>query len=390
VNALGEKLAARIRREGPISFSEYQAAALYDEEHGFFARGAGAGRAGHDFITSPAVGSLFGAVVARYLDDAWQRLGAPDPFVVVEAGAGNGRLAADVLRAEPACAGALRYVLVERSPELRAEQRERLSLEPADEALGPFARASAPDEPDEPVPDAGPIATSLDELPAVHIDGVVLANELLDNLPVDLVERTHDGWDEIRLGLDLDGALYETTVPAAPSLAQEADAVAAWTNVPAGERLPVPRTIQAWFEDVSNLLRRGEILIIDYADDVRGLLERGMSGWLRTYRAHERGSAPFDDPGEQDITCDVPLEYLRAVAQRAGLTVAQETTQSEWLRGYGIDELVATGEETWRSRAHLGDLEAIAGRSRAVEASALLDESGLGAHRVMALTRAIA
>src|SRR5262245_33110160 len=114
-------------------------AALYDEPDGFFARGGGAGRAGADFVTSPEVGTLFGALVARALDRTWHALGTPDPFVVVEAGAGRGRLAADVLRAAPECAAALRYVLVERSAELRARQRELLTVEPADEALGPFA-----------------------------------------------------------------------------------------------------------------------------------------------------------------------------------------------------------------------------------------------------------
>jgi len=101
------RLHERIRREGPITFAAYMEAALYHEPDGFFARGGGAGRAGADFVTSPEVGSLFGALVARALDRSWLDLGAPDPFVVVEAGAGRGRLAADVLRAEPACAPAL-------------------------------------------------------------------------------------------------------------------------------------------------------------------------------------------------------------------------------------------------------------------------------------------
>ena len=76
-------------------------AALYDPERGFFARGRGAGRAGSDFVTSPQIGSLFGACLARGLDGLWRALDEPDPFLVVEAGAGNGRLARDILRAAP-------------------------------------------------------------------------------------------------------------------------------------------------------------------------------------------------------------------------------------------------------------------------------------------------
>src|SRR5215211_1772974 len=125
---VAERIAECIRREGPIPFDRFVATALYDEEDGFFARGGGAGRAGRDFVTSPEVGVLFGALVARFLDRAWTELARPDPFVVVDAGAGRGRLAADVLRAEPECSSALRYVLVERSAALRAAQRDLLTL----------------------------------------------------------------------------------------------------------------------------------------------------------------------------------------------------------------------------------------------------------------------
>jgi NADH dehydrogenase [ubiquinone] 1 alpha subcomplex assembly factor 7 len=155
------KLVERIRRSGPITFADLQEAALYDPDDGFFASGGGAGRAGRDFVTSPETGQLFGALLARHVDTVWRNLGSPDPFLVVDAGAGRGKLAADVLRAAPACAPALRYVLVERSPALRALQRDLLTLEPADEALGPFASSVDPDEPSEPVTGTGPIVTSI-------------------------------------------------------------------------------------------------------------------------------------------------------------------------------------------------------------------------------------
>jgi len=387
---LDERIAGRIRREGPISFADFQAMALYDESDGFFASGGGAGRAGADFVTSPEVGSLFGVLVARHLDRVWRRLGDPDPFVVVEAGAGRGRLAADVLRSEPECAPALRYVLVERSARLRVEQRERLTLEPVDEALGPFAHRGNPDEPLEVVPGAGPIVSALDDLPAVAIEGVVVANELVDNLPVHLVERARNGWNEVRVGVDDDNRFVELIVPAPADLAVEADHVAAGADVPEGGRLPVPSAVRGWLERVAMLLDRGETLLVDYADDARGLAQRGQTEWLRTYAGHGRGATPLEAPGHQDITCDVPLEYLRWAAGLAGFSVAGEVAQAEWLRDLGIDELVAAGEETWRARAHIGDLAAVAGRSRAVEAAALTDPTGLGAHRVVTLERRIA
>jgi NADH dehydrogenase [ubiquinone] 1 alpha subcomplex assembly factor 7 len=387
---LTSRVVERVNREGPITFADYQALALYDETAGFFATGRGAGRAGRDFVTSPEVGSLFGALVARAVDETWHDLGEPDPFVVVEAGAGRGRLAADVLRAQPACAPALRYVLVERSAELRRQARDLLAVEPADEVLGPVQRARAGgDERAEPVPGVGPLVTALDDLPALSVDGMVLANELLDDLPVHLVERVPEAWSEVRVACDGD-ALVECLVPAPPGLASAADELVAGVTVATGARLPILGGAAAWLEQAAAVLHRGRAVIIDYVDSVAGLLARGPggpNGWLRTYRGHDRGTAPLDAPGSQDVTCDLPREHLHAAATRAGFTIARETSQADWLHALGIDDLVAEGEATWRARAHIGDLEALAGRSRATEAAALTDPSGLGAHEVLVLQR---
>jgi len=385
---LAERLAERIRREGPIPFADFMEAALYDERDGFFARGAGAGRAGSDFVTSPEVGTLFGSFVARAIDDMWRDFDEPDPFVVVEAGAGRGRLAADVLRAEPACTRALRYVLVERSAALRQQQRELLELEPADEALGPAVASGDRDDAPVPIRGVGPIVTSLDELPAIELDpGLVLANELLDNFPVRIVERAGEGWSEVRVTAHDDMTFGEVLVPAPPDLAREADLVAAGARVAPGTRLPVPTAARDWLRDVAKLLRHGEAIVVDYADDAAGLVARGPGAWLRTYRGHERGTSPLDAPGTQDITCDVPLEYLRGSAEHAGFTVTLDVTQRAWLLALGLEDVVEASAAHWRERAAIGDLDAVAARSRVIEADALTDRAGLGAHRVIALRR---
>jgi SAM-dependent MidA family methyltransferase len=145
---------------------------------------------------------------------------------------------------------------------------------------------------------------------------------------------------------------------------------------------------------VAGVLRRGEIIMLDYVVDAAVLIERGAPGadgaaprWMRTYRAHDRGGDPLDALGRQDITCDVPAEYLYAAARRAGFVVAADTSQAEWLRQLGLDGLVAEGAARWREGAHRGDLAAIAGRSRVHEGDALTDPGGLGAHRVVVLAR---
>jgi SAM-dependent MidA family methyltransferase len=386
VAALAERIAERIRREGPIPFDRYVDAALYDDEDGFFARGGGAGRAGRDFVTSPEVGTLFGALVARFLDRSWTELGRPDPFVVVDAGAGRGRLAADILRGGPACALALRSVLVERSAVLRAAQRELLTLEPADRAFGPAVR-DEPDESPRPVEGIGPIVTSLPELPALELpDGVVLANELLDNLPFRIVERTGGAWNEVRVGSENSG-FGEVVVPASPEVGAAADDVAADVPVADGARLPVPTATVDWLAECGHMLRRGFLVVLDYADAAASLAARPQHEWLRTYRAHQRGGAPLEAPGRQDITATVPAEHLLTHASRTGFRLVAQSTQAEWLRALGIDDLVDDARGLWRERAAVGDLEALAARSRVVEAAALTDRSGLGAHAVFVFAK---
>jgi SAM-dependent MidA family methyltransferase len=372
-----EEIVERIGREGPVGFDTFVELALYGDG-GFFTRARGAGRAGRDFVTSPEVGTLFGALVARALDGWWRAADSPDPFLVIEAGAGRGRLAADVLAAAPDCATALRYVLVERSPGLRAAQRDLLTVEPFEDALGPVV----PDDEDAPVPvtGMGPILTALDDLPAVPLDGVVLANELLDNLPFRVVERRDAIWWEVRVAVDGD-ALVENVLPAPVELATEADLVV--SDAPDGARVPVPTALATWLRDCAGALRSGRLIVVDYTATGAELVARGHDGWLRTYREHGRGESPLAAPGEQDVTIDVPREYLVHAAERAGFHLELDVTQSEWLQDLGIDELVADARREWDARAHVGDLEAVRHRSRVSEGAALVDPAGLGAHRVL-------
>jgi SAM-dependent MidA family methyltransferase len=338
----------------------------------------GAGRAGADFLTSPEVGSLFGALVARALDRWWDELGRPDPFLVIEGGAGRGRLARDVLRAAPACAPAMRYVLVERSRLLRAEPCDGLRVEPWEDALGPFSATGDPGDVG-PVDRTGPIVTSLTELPTLPFDGVVLANELLDNLPFDLLERTDRGWDEVRVGVT-DDRFVEVVVPAPESVAPAFDA-------PPGARLPYQRAVETWLAAAGAAVRAGVLAVIDYVAPAAVLAARGQAGWLRTYRGHRRGVSALEVPGTQDVTADVVLETLRRGARHGGWQVRAETTQAAWLTGLGVDDLATEGRRAWRARAALGDLDALAARSRVSEAAALTDPAGLGAHTVAIFTK---
>lgn len=367
-----DAVAERIRRHGPISFHDVVSIALYDERVGFFTTGGAAGRRRGDFITSPEVGPLFGAVIANALDGWWRDLGEPDPFVVVDCGAGSGTLAASVRLAAPACSTALTYVLVEQSPPLRARHGDHLDLSMPQVALGP----QLPDEAQSPERGMGPRFVSLGEMPMLSITGVVVANELLDNLPFHLLERAVGDWLEVRVALhDDDQTLVEHLVPASAALARDADALAA--NAPAGARVPVQTSAAEWLRNTLARVEQGRVMVVDYASTTPQLATRPEDEWLRTYREHDRGAGVLDDVGDQDITVDVCIDQL------ARVEVPDEATQADWLRAHGIDALVDEGRRIWSERAHLGDLTAVRGRSRVREAEALTDPSGLGGFRVL-------
>ena len=319
-----------------VPFSEFMADALYGPS-GFYTNAGRAGRRG-DFITSPEVGPLFGAVVARFLDAEWRRLGQPELFTVVDAGAGPGTLARSVLTAAPACAAAMRYVAVDVSGSQRA-------LHPD----GVESSAFMPDGP---------------------FDGVIIANELLDNLPFRLVVHD-DGWREAFVVELPDGRLVEQLSACLDPMPSVLPTVASL-----GDRAPIQTAAHEWVGDARSRLRRGTVIAIDYASSTTAeLARRPWREWLRTYRSHARGDHYLADPGSQDITAELAIDQLpEPDAVRS---------QAQWLQLHGIGELVEEGKRYWQTHASRPDVAAMRMRSRISEAEALVDPSGLGAFSVI-------
>jgi SAM-dependent MidA family methyltransferase len=355
-------------------------AALYDPDDGFYQAAGRAGRGG-DFVTSPELGPLFGAVWAQALDQCWEELGRPDPFFVVEAAAGAGTLARDILAARPACAPALRYVLVERSAALRAIQAQRLSLENPAFVLGPALATADPDDEGRTEPGTGPLVTALAELPVGPLTGVVLANELLDNLVFDLLAWRDGRWNEILVAAANSSTdeLVELVVPAPPDVVAEANRlVPDPASLPDGARIPLQREAAAWLRQALATLEAGRVIVIDYADTTGALARRTWTEWLRTFRQHRAALSPLQFPGTQDITTVVASDQLAAVRP-----VDDDRAQAQWLAEHGLVGLVEAAREVWRARAGVGDLAALAARSRVHEGEALVDPGGLGGHRVL-------
>lgn len=334
-----DELRAAIRAAGgEIPFETFVAIALYGRD-GFYTR-AEPGRAGRrgDFITSPEVGPLFGAVLARALDDWWRRLGSPSPFVFVDAGAGPGTLARSVIAAEPQCLAALEIVAVETS----GQQRE----------FHPAGIVSTP------------------KLPSRIEHGVIVANELLDNLPFGL--WVHDGtWLEARVVENGDGFAEVLRPGPTPECLP--------SRAPHGARAPVQRAAAHWLESALASLGRGRVVVIDYCTPTTSQLAVSpWREWLRTYKGHERGGHYLIDAGGQDITVEVAVDQLAAVREPDATR-----TQAQFLQLHGIDELVAEGRGYWEAHAARPDLAAVRMRSRVSEADALLDPAGLGNFTVL-------
>jgi len=333
VPSAADQVAAAIHAAGgAIPFSEFMNISLYGE-NGFYSASGRAGRRG-DFITSPEVGPLFGTVLARSLDAWWRELGEPDEFTVIDAGAGPGTLARSIIAAAPQCSNALRYVAVEVS----AAQRE---LHP----IGIESRATMP---------SGPIT------------GVVLANELLDNLPFRLF--VFDGtWQEAYVAIgDGDGGSFVEVLRILASLPAGLPPIA-----PHGARVPVQTQAAQWVADTLQLIERGRLVVFDYCTPATSeLANRPWREWLRTFRQHERGGHYLQSPGEQDITSQVVVEQLPVPTS--------STTQADFLRQWDVDALVGEGREYWSRHASAPDLAAMKMRSRISEAEALLDTDGLG------------
>lgn len=309
---LAERLKARIRREGPMTFHDFMQAALYDPELGYYVRGPAIGPEG-DFSTSVGFPAFRKAIVRLALA-AHDALGSPARFRMVELGAGTGALARAVTEgwndARPDYP--LEYVTVDVSPALRARQLA--------------------------VPGVHAVPSTSDLAPA---PGLVFGNEVLDAFPVHRVMGGPAG-ELLEVWVDLDartGRFRERLLPARDeALARRFERIG--LRPQRGQICDVAPALEPFVRDAARLAEPGFLVFVDYGDPAHVLYapER-LNGTLAAYKAHGKFHDPYERVGEQDLTADVDFTATTLAAQDAGMEPLGILSQQEFLESLGIAEL---------------------------------------------------
>jgi SAM-dependent MidA family methyltransferase len=313
VTPLAELLAERIRRFGPITFADYMRECLYHPVHGYYSKAESKRFA--DYYTSVDVHPIFARLLARHFAEMWERLGRPAEFMFVEAGAGVGRFAGQVLdfcaAKLPAFYEALRYVAMERS----ALRREQAAIH--------LQRHSA----------AGHFTASA-EIPTSIAGGCIFSNELMDALPVHRVVLDGGAMKEVFVGFR-DGRFVDVMAPLSTCAISEYFA-AQGIALREGQHAEAGLEACDWISEIGRRLERGCVLAIDYGHAAAELFdERHMRGTLLAYQNHRATENFYASPGEQDLTAHVNFTALELWGKRAGLETMGFTSQTAFLLALG-------------------------------------------------------
>jgi SAM-dependent MidA family methyltransferase len=318
------KHSARVRRHlleeitaagGWLSFERFMDLTLYAPGLGYYSGGAEKLGAGGDFTTAPEVSSLFGACVAVQCDEI---LGNLSSGAILEIGAGSGRLAADILLRLHAEGRAPRhYYILEISADLRERQRRHLAQR---------------------VPQLLERVSWLDAPPGDSFDGVVLANEVLDALPVARFCWQSDAVQELGV-VERDGGFAWAAGPASQAMTaacRRLHQAGGWDEGYISEYCP---RVVAWTRAITSSLRRGAALWFDYGlPRAQYYLPERHEGTLICHFRHRAQSDPFLYVGLQDISAWVDFTLLAEASSAAGFELAGFTTQAHFLAGTGIDQ----------------------------------------------------
>jgi len=374
---LREIITARIRQHGRITFADFMEACLYEPGLGYYTSPGRKVGAEGDFYTSITVHAAFGRVIAREIAQMWRCMGCPPGFTLVECGAGNGRLACDIMdylsEREAGLYDCLTLVLVEKEPSLESAQREMLSAH-LDRMTWLSPEGFASNE--------------------FTFSGCLYSNELIDALPVHRVMMTSDGLRELYVTLKDGEFVEEAGEPSTPEIEEYLQRVA--VKLHPGQLAEVNLNGPEWLRAVSKSLRSGFVMTIDYGYPAEELYtSRRKQGTLLCYHRHQTGENPYLRLGLQDITSHVDFTTLMKCGEKLGLQNVWFGEQYRFLLSAGIiEEFEAiersdiSNEEKLRLRLTLkklimpeggmGDTFKVLIQSRGVDAPRLLCQRRIG------------
>jgi SAM-dependent MidA family methyltransferase len=312
-----------------MTFAQFMQVCLYSPRGGFYA--ARRQRIGAHFGTSPTSHPVFGALIARQLEQMWHRLGDPPVFHAIEVGAGDGALAQSIMaacrRMSSAFGQALYYVAVDYEPCWSPSAGHRVAWDNGVGAAMPSGTQDA---------NAGIQQVKTAGLQAFrNVVGCILSNELIDNFPVHRF-AIHDGRVK-EVYVTLDGGNFTEVLDEPSSARIEARLGGLGLSLAEGYRGEVNLAMEDWVSQVSRTLERGFVLTIDYGHQAADLYApRNNQGTLVCYHQHAVRSDPYQDMGQQDITCHVDFTTLMRLGERQGLTTVGYLAQRQFLMNLGL------------------------------------------------------
>jgi len=329
--AHSERVAAHLRsviREagGHLPFVRFMEEALYAPGLGYYSAGSRKFGAAGDFITAPELSPLFSRTLARYCARFLHREGG----ALLECGAGSGEMAVELLlELERLEALPDRYLILEVSGELRARQVATL------ERRAPHLLARV----------------EWLERPPSAFHGVVLANELLDAMPVDLLVWDGAAVHERCVTVEGAGFAWSERRPVDAALEAQVRALAEECALPAGYCIEIQRQAAAWVRELGRWLAHGVALLIDYGEPRRAFYHpQRKDGTLRCHYRHRAHDEPLILPGLQDITAHVEFTAMAEAALEGGLAVCGFATQAGFLLANGIAEMAVADTPRERYR----------------------------------------
>ncbi len=321
-----------IEIQGSISFAQYMELALYHPVYGYYMSNRDKIGIKGDFYTSPQVSRLFGTILADQIYQMWLVSGSPKRWIILEEGAGNGRLARDIIDhcgdVYPHMLEQLEYVILDKSPFMIGLQEEIL----ADLTKGPG--------------DGVRWIRSLTDLKDESIVGCILSNELFDSFPVHRIKKSAGAIQEIFVSIKED--LFCETLYGIDSKELQEYIKECNLNLEEDQTTEVNLAMKTHLTGIARVLKKGFHIAIDYGGSASDLLSPARNeGTLRCFSRHKISSNPFETPGYSDITANVNFTDFFRWGDAAGLKRLGYSSQKDFLFNLGIlsylEEMQKTG-----------------------------------------------